>query len=133
MGGTEPGGGTGGVPSGGTGQGGSGGEPKGGTGGNDCEAAVSNAQAALMAAQACSAPASSCSGTVEDLCGCTVPVNDQDSPATKSYLELREAAIACGVPCLLIPCAEPTKAMCSVGAATADRIVAVASCVWAPR
>jgi hypothetical protein len=73
-----------------------------------------------------------CIGSVEDLCGCTVPVNDPDSEATTRYLELREPAVACGVPCLAIVCREPTTATCGFGGATA-RIVARESCEWLPR
>jgi hypothetical protein len=121
---------------GGTGPGGSGGasgRAGGGTGGNDCAAIVASAQAALLAAQVCNPAQSSpiCTGSVEDLCGCTVPVNQAESTATKSYLTQREAALRCGVPCLAIPCREPTTAMCGIGAV--NRIVVQAHCVYSPR
>ena len=123
---------------GGTGPGGSGGASGraggGGTGGNNCAAIIASAQAALVAAQVCNPALSTpkCTGTVEDLCGCTVPVNDPDSTATKSYLTQREAALRCGVPCLAIPCQEPTTPMCGIGGVT-SRIVAQARCVYSPR
>ncbi|HVR19809.1 MAG TPA: hypothetical protein VMS65_08935 [Polyangiaceae bacterium] len=105
-----------------------------GTGGTDCTAIVTSAQAALLAAQVCNPAQSSpiCTGSVEDLCGCTVPVNHPESAATKSYLDQREAAVQCGVPCLAIPCREPTTSMCGIGA-VANRIVAQAHCMYSPR
>ena len=123
---------------GGSGPGGSGGASGraggGGTLGNDCAGLIASAQAALLAAQVCNPALSTpkCSGTVEDLCGCTVPVNDADSTATKAYLAQREAAVKCGVPCLAIPCREPTTPMCGIGGAT-NRIIAQAHCVYSPR
>ena len=136
-GGTDGGAGSGGTL-GGTGPGGSGGASGraggGGTGGSNCAAIIASAQAALLAAQVCNPALSTpkCTGSVEDLCGCTVPVNDPDSTATKSYLTQREAAVRCGVPCLAITCREPTTPMCGIGAVT-NRIVAQAHCVYSPR
>jgi hypothetical protein len=134
--GTDPNGGTG--ETGGTGQGGSSGSSGrgggGGQGGTNCAAAIQQAQAALSAAQACNPETDGpkCTGTVEDLCGCTVPVDNPESQATMTYLELREPAVKCGVPCLAIVCREPTTATCGFGGATTN-IVARASCEWLPR
>jgi hypothetical protein len=137
--GTDAGGGTAGAP-GGAGPGGAGGmSGSAGSGGQNCTTIVTNAQAALRAAQVCNLAISSqrqCQGTVEDLCGCTVPVNDPDSAATKSYLAQREAAVRCGVPCLAIVCQEPTNAMCAYQGAMggpADIIAAPMHCTWGPR
>jgi hypothetical protein len=125
---------------GGTGLGGvagrGGGAGKGGAGGRgDCTAIVTSAQAALNAAQVCSAVSATpkCAGTVQDLCGCTVPVNDPNSEATKSYLAQREAAIACGVPCLAIACREPTTVTCGFAGATTNIVVAPTRCMYSPR
>jgi hypothetical protein len=74
-----------------------------------------------------------CSGHVEDLCGCTVPVNDAESAATKSYLSQRDAAVRCGVSCLAIVCREPTKATCGVSGATTDIVIAQPYCAYSPR
>jgi hypothetical protein len=137
-GGTDGGSGAGGTL-GGTGPGGSGGASgragSGGKGGDDCAAIIANAQAALLAAQVCNPALSTpkCAGTVEDLCGCSVPVDDPESTATKSYLAQREAAVRCGVPCLLIPCREPTSPMCGFSGATTRIIVAPSHCTWSPR
>lgn len=127
--GTEPTAGVGGSGA-GSGEGGSSG---GGGRGDDCSTTVEQARRALAQAQVCmpATDAAHCRGTVEDLCGCTVPVDDPESTATKTYLSLRERAIACGVPCLAIVCPEPTTALCQFG--TASSIVAVAQCVWGPR
>jgi hypothetical protein len=137
--GTDAGGGTAGVP-GGSGPGGAGGvSGSAGSGGENCTTIVTNAQAALRAAQVCNLAISSreqCQGTVEDLCGCTVPVNDPESTATKSYLAQREAAVRCGVPCLAIVCQEPTVPMCVYQGAMggpADIIAAPMHCTWGPR
>jgi hypothetical protein len=139
-GGTDPTGGTGGggAGQGGAGQGGaagvSGRAGNGGQGGDDCTLAVQRAQAALSAAQLCNPLVGSnvCTGKVEDLCGCQVPVADQNSEQTKTYLELREPAVKCGVPCLAIPCMEPTTPMCGI-AGGVSAIVAATSCRWSPR
>jgi hypothetical protein len=106
----------------------------GGTGGTDCSLAIQRAQSALLAAQSCNPLAGGmvCTGSVEDLCGCTVPVNDENSTATKNYLELREPALGCGVPCLAIPCQEPTTPMCGISG-VAPAIVAATYCRWGPR
>ena len=132
-GGTSSGGGSGGSV-GGAGGTGSGGLPSGGTGGvPDCSRTIAEAQAALASAQVCDPTATAkCTGKVEDLCGCVVPVNDAASQQTKTYLELREAAIKCGVACPAIVCPEPTAVMCGFGGAT-TRIVARAQCVYSPR
>ena len=132
--GTDPTGGAGGAGRGGAG-GVSGRAGSGGMGGTDCALAIQTAQSALAAAQYCNPLIGAgviCTGTVEDLCGCTVPVGDQNSQATKNYLAVREAAVRCGVPCLAIVCQEPTTAMCGVGGVT-TAIVAVTSCHWGPR
>jgi hypothetical protein len=132
--GTTPIGGTGNVS--GTGQGGSSGASgRGGSGGGgDCDSIVAEAQAALQAAQVCDplVDGPKCTGTVEDLCDCTVPVNNPDSEATKNYLRLREPAIACGVPCLAIVCQEPTTATCGSGGVQ-PIIGPRSSCTWFPR
>lgn len=73
-----------------------------------------------------------CTGSVEDLCGCTVPVNDENSELTKNYLTLREPAVRCGVACLAIVCPEPTTPMCGISG-VAPAIVAATSCRWGPR
>jgi hypothetical protein len=124
---------------GGAGRGGAGGVSgragSGGTGGTDCSLTIQRAQTALAAAQVCnplSGAGMQCTGSVEDLCGCTVPVNDENSEATKNYLALREPAVRCGVPCLAIVCQEPTTPMCGIGGVT-TAIVAAASCRWGPR
>jgi hypothetical protein len=137
----SPTGGSGGAGSGGTGPGGIGGRGggggKSGAGGRggDCTAIVTSAQAALVAAQACipTSMTPKCTGSVQDLCGCTVPVNDPNSDATKSYLAQREAAIACGVPCLAIVCREPTTATCGFAGATTNIVVAPSHCTYSPR
>ncbi|HEX6273361.1 MAG TPA: hypothetical protein VFZ53_09980 [Polyangiaceae bacterium] len=138
-GGTDAGGGTAGAP-GGAGPGGGGGmSGSAGSGGQDCTTIVSNAQLALRSAQACNLAISSrqqCQGRVEDLCGCTVPVNDPESTATKSYLAQRDAAIRCGVACLAIECPAPTTPMCAYQGAMggpADIIAAPMYCSWSPR
>ena len=88
-----------------------------------------------MAAQVCTATSMTpkCAGSVKDLCNCTVPVNDPNSEATKSYLAQREAAIACGVPCLAIVCPEPTTATCGFAGATTNIVVAPMRCTYSPR
>jgi hypothetical protein len=126
---------TGGTGTGGTGLGGTSGRAgNGGQGGTDCDLAIQRAQAALNSAQVCNPLAGGmvCTGSVEDLCGCTVPVNDQNSEATKYYLELREPAVKCGVPCLAIPCLEPTTPMCGIAGGVSG-IVAATTCRWGPR
>jgi hypothetical protein len=136
-GGTDPIGGSGGEL-GGTGPGGAGGTMRGGSGGqggDDCARTIANAQAALLAAQVClpGVDALQCTGSVKDLCDCTVPVNDPDSDATKSYLSQREAAMKCHPVCLAVVCREPTTALCGIGGATTNIVVAQAHCTWSLR
>jgi hypothetical protein len=89
-----------------------------GGGASDCDVAVMQAEAALREARACNPNSGGvlCTGSVQDLCGCTVPVDKQDSEETRAYLALRDAALRCGVACLAIPCPAPTdKTVCFLG------------------
>jgi hypothetical protein len=89
---------------------------KGGTGGtagkggsDDCDALQGAASDALARAQVCSFTAGGrqCTGTVEDLCGCQVPVNNMSSEATEKYLAARAAAKGCVFLCPAVVCVEP--------------------------
>jgi hypothetical protein len=80
----------------------------------DCDALQAAASNALAQAQICSftADGRQCTGVVEDLCGCSVPVNDMNSAATAKYLVALKAAEECPFVCPAVVCIEPAGATC---------------------
>lgn len=95
------------------GSGGTGG--KGGAGGKgNCDELQQAAEQALTQAQVCSLAVNGkqCVAFVDDLCGCSVPVNSADSEATKRYLAAAEAAQGCTFVCSAVLCVEPGNATC---------------------
>lgn len=110
-------GGSGGDSMGGTGGGGGSSGKGGGTGGKggkNCEELQAAARTALAEAQECSLLVAllQCTGTVQDLCGCHVPVNSANSEATKRYLAALEATKGCSIVCPAVECVEPEDATC---------------------
>jgi hypothetical protein len=80
----------------------------------DCQELLALASEALAEAQVCNLAVNAlqCTGTVQDLCGCHVPVNDADSNATRKYLAALEAAKDCPVACTAVVCIDPVFVTC---------------------
>jgi hypothetical protein len=80
----------------------------------DCNSLQATARNALAQAQVCSftEDGAQCTGVVDDLCGCAVPVNDENSAATAKYLVALKALDECGIVCAAVVCIEPAGATC---------------------
>jgi hypothetical protein len=72
----------------GTSSGGNAGTSSGGSGGANCQELLALAESELIAAQACDLARNvqQCTGSVSTVCGCQVPVEANDTAATRSYL-----------------------------------------------
>ena len=126
----ESGGGTGGYGEGGANPAGGGGKSGAtGTGGGgaqvDCTDLVTLATKELASARACSlsADAEQCTGAVDTACNCEVPVEKNDSAATKAYLAtLKELnAKHCLPPCGSLACSPVTRAECKADSAGSSK------------
>jgi len=81
-----------------------------------CEQMRSMLSTLLTEAQRCSLAlnAMQCTGFVDSECGCQVPVNNPDSPATKAYTTaVASYKSSCSFACPAIACVKPTAARCS--------------------
>lgn len=98
----------------GGGKGGSGGAPP------DCDMLLQAANDALTAAQACDpgANAATCRDTVDDTCGCKVPVASADSSETTAYLAALDKLKDCPVACAALVCREPRSSYCASGSSS---------------
>jgi hypothetical protein len=81
---------------------------------SDCDSLLQAANDALTAAQACDphSDAVLCRDTVDDPCGCSVPVARAGSAETKAYLAALDKLKTCPVACAAVVCRSPRNTSC---------------------